>query len=132
MTNEWLPCYGCGDGRRSRVCRQPVRWAPKNHPTRRRQPTRIVEGCSRAPAALDAPAKEARHRVTVCPSVRAPSCPFLQSNPSPRPCRDPRDEDWSQIRSQIRAGECRKGDRRTVDEISVRKGPEEKERHAAQ
>lgn len=42
-------------------------------------------GCSLAPAALNAPAKEARHRVTVCPSARVPVRPahLLQSQPSP-------------------------------------------------
>lgn len=52
------------------------------------QRTAANEGCIWAPAALGAPAKESRHRVTVCPSAR-PSCPSLQSSPSPRPAGTP-------------------------------------------
>lgn len=102
--------------------------APKQpwNPTRPRQPTRV---CSRAPAALGAPAKETRHRVTVCPSARLPAVlpVFLQSNPRPAgpPEREGRETEKTGVWSQETGSQ---GERRTqgdsTGEVSPRKGPE--------
>lgn len=124
--NEWLPCYRGGDGADRACAVSRSAGAPKTTPPAH-QTTAANEGCIWAPAALGAPAKESRHRVTVCPSAR-PFCPSLQSSPSPRAAGTPARGDWtSGVRSQTRETRRSKGDRQTdrqVDEISVRKGPE--------
>lgn len=78
MTDEWLPCYGCGDGADRACAVSRSAGAPKNHPTRRRQPTRGAFG-PRQP--WEAPARESRHRVTVCPFCPPVPCPVFAVQP---------------------------------------------------
>lgn len=71
--------------------------------------------------------------LSVCPPV----LPVLAVQPVTPCCRDPREGRRLDLGNQesVRSGRrCveRETDRQTVDEISVRKGPQEKGRHAAQ
>ena len=130
---EWLPC--CGRWRRSPIARVPSAGplgAKSPHQTT--AANQANQECSWAPAALDAPAKETRHRVTVCPSARLPvlpalPCPSLQSQTPRLPAHPTMPGPPESERPGRREPEdLEPGDReaytgRQANEVSVRKGP---------
>lgn len=104
-----------GDGRRSRVPSAGPLGARDEKSPHQTNGGQLQLGWSRAPAALNASAKETRHRVTVCPSGRVSVLPASPYPPIPS-YRDPQRH-------------AHKGDQ--SNEVSVRKGTKDSQAPAS-
>lgn len=125
--NEWLPCYRGGDGadRACAVSRSAGAPKPPHQPT-----CPPDDGSQRgvhlgpgSPGCTCQGIKAPCDGLSVCPPVLLP---VLAVQPVTPCCRDPREETGPR-ESGVRPGRrdaVRETDRQTVDEISVRKGPE--------